>query len=310
MIITDNPNISWRARINYGNGNVETIDLPDDRNHFDIEAVRDRTHAHELRTGRRPEISYFKVNRAQERLEKTVELGGHALTWGYIGSSVAAGFLDRYRLTLAARIDGLRGAIGTLSDLTKPCIEQLRKAMQDMQQAEQVVSKIQTAMQTVEAAGERLPLATMALKDAETAKKGFEVCANLVGEFTKIVEPMEKVNEAMAGQGLAVKVKEFIYNVDMATAREAWNTYSPGEQSLGYLLRAATVVGVGLAVRSGTISVCTNVLHLPESKAKLAGNIAGIGTGVLMGIQGSLLTSAAIGLGALTTRYFANMIRY
>lgn len=288
---------SWRYEIDYNrNGKVINEDLPDDvgNNHFEIQVILNKLHSHELRNGIRPQVSLVKVNRALEYVETAVAVSGPALAVGTLGSAVAAGFLDRYRLTLAARIDGIRGAIGVLSDLTKPCIEKLPNAIQKMQEAGQLVTQYQAV------AEEMLPLARGALQDAETAKKGLEVCANLVGEFSKIVEPMERVNEAMAGQGLATKMKEFIYNLDMATAREAWNTYSLGEQSLGYLLDAVTVVGVGLAVRSGTISVCTNVLHLSESKAKLVGNIAGIGAGVFVKMQGGLLESASTCLGAVT----------
>ncbi len=324
MVLTDNyyrqsewgqnyasrANICWAARIDYGFGKVETIELPSDvgSNPYDVEVVRNKSHAHELRTGRRPNIEYIKINRTLERLEQAVELGTKTFAWSTVGASLASGFLDRYRLTLAARIDGLKSAIGVLSDLTKPCIEQLPKAMEDLQKAGQLVSKIKVAMQTVEAAGQRLPIAHMAFKDAENAKQGLEVCANLVGEFTKIVEPMQKVNEAMAGQGLAAKAKEFVMNADMATVREAWNNYSIGEQSLGYMVRTASAVGVGLAVRSSIISVCTNVLNLSESQAKLAGNISGLATGLVMGTQGSLLQTAAVGLFAVGTNYAAKMV--
>jgi hypothetical protein len=298
-------NVSWGARIDYGFGNVETIELPPDvgSNPYNIEVVRNKSHAYEQRTGRRPNVEYFKINRTLERAEQAVELVTKALAWATVGSSLAAGFLDRYRLTLAARIDGLRSAIGVLTDLTKPCVVQLPKAMEDLQKAGQLVSKIKAAMQTVEAAGQRLPLAAVALKDAETAKQGLEVCANLASEFTKIVEPMERVNEAMAGQGLVTKAKEFVLNADMATVREAWNTYSIGEQSLGFMVRTASAVSVGLAVRSSVISVCTNVLNVTESKAKLAGNISGIAVGLVMGVQGSLLQTAAVGLCAVGTNY-------
>ncbi len=293
--------LGWRALLNFGNGIYKTVDLPSDvgQNEYVINQIRDEALAHERRTGHMPTIEYVFYNRTIERLEQAAELGTRVFAQIAVGGSVVAGFLDRYRMTLAARIDGLRNAISVIRDISEPCIDQLPKALENVKNAEAYVSKIKAAQNS-------LPLAVQALQDAKTLKTGVETCANLANEFTKIVAPMEEVNSAMAGGSLTTKLHHFIANLDMSVAKEAWSAYSLGEQSLHFLWHMAGGVTAGLATRSATHEIAANLLHISPRRAKLVSNLVGIGTCAALVIRGDgLIRAASVAACATATGYLA-----
>jgi len=293
---------SWAARIDYGSGGVETMRLPSDvgSNHYYIQTIMNKIFGYEQRTGYRPTVEYYTYNPVTENLKYGINCAITAVAFGAVGASFAAGFLDRYRLTLAARIDGLNKSISVLGDLTKPCVEQLPKVIKDLKGAADYLAKAQA---------KSLELATAAFHDAARAKEGVEVCANLARDFSTIVEPMERVNEAMKGEGLFSKMGTFIANLDMATARAAWKDYSIGEQSLGYLYTTAKAVSVGYTVHAAGKAICKNVLSLSEENANLTANVAGALAGMYVATYGTgLLQAASIGLLAVGTKIAANAL--
>ena len=158
-------------------------------------------------------------------------------------------------------------------------------------------------------ANDALPLAHQALQDAKTLSNGLEVCVNLANDFTKMVEPMQKLNNAMAEAGLGEKLQLFITNVDMATAKEAWSAYTIGEQSLGFLLRVSGGVGVGFATRNASKEVCSSIFNMSEKRAKLLANVVGIATCAAFLIRGDgLVQAATYGACAFGVQYAAKVI--
>lgn len=291
-------NQPWAARIDYGFGKQEVLYWPNNVDNYEIQAVHNLALAHMKRTGVMPRVEFYKYNPIYEKLCTVADIGTKVAAWSMVGASLAAGFLDRYRLTLAARINGITSAIATLNDVTKPCRDRLPAAIDNLEKTSQVFAEIKDMVQqAIQGAAERLPIATAALNDAEKGKVGLEVCTNLVGDFTKLVEPMHIANRAMKTTSLANKALAFAANLDMTVAREAWNTYSIGEQSLGFLVTTATVAAVGLSVQAATRCISTNVLNLESKHAKIAANVAGVAAGLYVAVANpSLMQTATIGV--------------
>ncbi len=303
---------AWAARIEYGFGDSETIKLARDVgvNPHEMQYITHKCLASEQRTGTMPLVELYSFNPNLVRLAEVAEVGTKAVSYTLISSSLLAGFLDRYRMTLAAKIDGIKNAIGIIGDLTQPCRDKLPQALENIQNQLELIERIKQSIASGKSfLAQTLPSAASALSDAETSKNGLEVCANLASDFTKIVEPMQKVNEAMAGKGFATKLNVFVQNVDMTTVKDALKDYSPGEQSLGFLLSVATSVGVGFSVKAASKTVCTDVLNLSEKHAGTAANVAGIAAGLYIAASGGGITQAAtIGLYAMATQVAAKTI--
>lgn len=294
----------YKARIDYNDGTIETITLSDDvgQNPYEVGAIINKAFAHEERTKIKPTVEYFLYNKTVERLEKISVYGGKAIAGLMVGSSFLAGFLDRYRMTLAARIDGIRRAIGVINDLTQPCKDRLIAALNDLEKAKSLAIELEHTT--------RHELAQQVLFDTETKTKGLEVCANVAHEFTKIVEPMEKLNAAMAGEGLATKLRLAVANLDMSVLTEAWKDYSLGEQSLPFLLNVAASVGVGLSVFSAAKEVCTLIPSLTEERKNLLALTAGVVSGIYIATYGNGLVQAiTIGASAYGVQLAAKSVR-
>lgn len=309
--------IGHRMRIDYGSGTVEEIDLPEDfgRNQFEAIALTNKLLAYEARTGIFPKTERIPYNRRIATLTNAVEIGSKAVATGLVAASLLAGFLDRYRLTLAARVDGIEKAISALNDITKPCIDRLPTALQNVEKAESLVSQIQAAIKTASEATQalllnnRLPQATSALTDAETAKRGLEVCANLMDDFKSLLQPMVEANKEMAGKGMLTKLRVLLSHGDMKTVSEAWKDYSIGKQSLSFLINAASGLLVGYTVKDASYSVCRNILNLSERHSRIAGYAFGITAGICTMASGQgVVQVAQYTLTAVATNYAAKGI--
>lgn len=278
-------NSSWERRyrmhVDYGNGRVETRDVPsdviDDHYIFDLTAKRKGTMPHGTV---RP---YYPT---WERIKTFAEWGTWFGAGLLVGGSFVAGFLDRYHVTLAAQNDGLRRAIVDLQEFTKPCVEELPQAITACEQAAGLVARLTDAFKTMPTVAERLAKATAELADAETTKKGVEVCAKLVQYFTQILEPGEKVSEAMAQGGFFEKLKVCLVHHNMDTFWDAWADYSFGEQSLGFLLNVACVLGAGVTAHKVCKALLTDIGNMSEKNASLAAGVAAILAGLYVTTYG------------------------
>lgn len=305
----------WKASLEYENGAKETIALDNDvgESPYVVGAIVLKAFTHESRTGKMPKVEYYKYNYTLQRLEGMAEYMIPAASVATLGASFVAGFVDRYIMTLAARIKGVNMAMDHLVEYTKPCIEQLIKARTNVIDVREALEKINEVLKSVDSStrdfilAERLPPASQELAKAETLEKGLKLCVDLVPEFKDIVRPMEKAYESLAGQGTLTKLMRFLPNFHGPTACDAWQDYRFSEQSTGFLINVLLTALIVFTVLPACRSVCTNVLNMHEKRAQIISSSAALAFGLLAAVYGnSLGQSGAVALSALTICLLAN----